>query len=111
MTIDVNELSQIIRLVDGNHSLGAGALAEAILDHLPAPQIIRTVDELEALDPDTLVCSVGHNDHGDLARAARYILFAYGDALPPGRWPLPAVVVASGGQVRACWEALEGETT
>lgn len=29
---DVDELAQIIRMVDGNHSLGAGALAERILD-------------------------------------------------------------------------------
>lgn len=28
---DVDELAQIIRCVDGNHSLGAGALAEAII--------------------------------------------------------------------------------
>ena len=28
---DVDELAQIIRRVDGNHSLGAGALAEAII--------------------------------------------------------------------------------
>jgi len=45
-TIDVDDLAQIIRQVDGNHELGAGALAEAILDRLPAPQIIRTVEEL-----------------------------------------------------------------
>jgi hypothetical protein len=29
--IDTNELAAAIRLVDGDHSLGAGALAEAIL--------------------------------------------------------------------------------
>lgn len=33
---EVNELAQIIREVDGNHSLGAGALAEAIIDKLTA---------------------------------------------------------------------------
>ena len=31
---DVDTLSNIIRKVDGNHSLGAGALAEAILQEL-----------------------------------------------------------------------------
>jgi hypothetical protein len=33
----VDELAQIIRKVDGNHTLGAGALAEAILDTLTKP--------------------------------------------------------------------------
>lgn len=32
---NVDELAQIIRQVDGNHSLGAGALAEAIIAKLP----------------------------------------------------------------------------
>lgn len=31
---DVDTLAQIIRTVDGNHDLGAGALAEAIIDAL-----------------------------------------------------------------------------
>ncbi|MBC3254342.1 hypothetical protein HU733_02455 [Pseudomonas paralactis] len=31
---DVDDLAQIIRKVDGTHSLGAGALAESILDEL-----------------------------------------------------------------------------
>lgn len=33
--MDVDALAQIIREVDGNHSLGAAALAEAIVDRLP----------------------------------------------------------------------------
>lgn len=32
---DVDRLAQVIRTVDGNHSLGAGALAERIIDALP----------------------------------------------------------------------------
>lgn len=32
--IDVDALAQEIRRVDGNHDMGAGALAEAIRDHL-----------------------------------------------------------------------------
>jgi hypothetical protein len=38
---DVDRLAQIIRQVDGDHSLGAGALAEALVAHgvsLPAPR-------------------------------------------------------------------------
>lgn len=33
--VGVDELAQVIREVDGNHSLGAGALAEAILEKFP----------------------------------------------------------------------------
>ena len=36
LDVGVDELAQIIRIVDGNHTLGAGALAEAILAHLAA---------------------------------------------------------------------------
>ena len=32
--VDVNELSNIIREIDGNHDLGAGAIAEKLLDRL-----------------------------------------------------------------------------
>jgi hypothetical protein len=35
--VNVDELAQIIRRVDGNHSLGAGELAEAILAALSPP--------------------------------------------------------------------------
>lgn len=35
---DVDSLAQIIREVDGNHSLGAGALAEAIIGRITASQ-------------------------------------------------------------------------
>ncbi|MGN7766887.1 hypothetical protein ACTJJM_05225 [Stenotrophomonas sp. 22692] len=34
-SITVDDLSQVIRQVDGNHTLGAGSLAEAILAKLP----------------------------------------------------------------------------
>ena len=102
MNIDVNELSQIIRLVDGNHSLGAGALAEAILDHLPAPQIIRTPAELGACDrDDVFAVRWGVTTWVGLATAVN-------DGWPAQ--PLPAVKVASGEHVRACREAL-GEAT
>ena len=53
-------------------------------------QIIRTVEELEALDPDTLVMS----RKGYLAHAEDNIR-------------IPAVVVATAEQVRAARKALE----
>lgn len=70
----------------------------------PAPQIIRTPAELEALDPDTAIEKLG-----TVIRTARQAINV------AGHWGvgavLPAVVVASGEHVRACREALEGETT
>jgi hypothetical protein len=51
MTID--ELANIIRQVDGNHSLGAGALAEAIMNHPSFVWPSRAIDvAIDALDPD-----------------------------------------------------------
>lgn len=101
--IDVDYLAQIIRQVDGNHDLGAGALAEAILDRLPAPQVIHTVTDLEALDPLTVV----YTPDRDMPACA-------GDFLDDIRYDpdyaddLLAVKVASGAHLRACREALEG---
>ena len=67
----------------------AQALADAGL-LAPEPRIIRTTDELAALDPDSLVLDcTGH--------------------LMTNRDRLPAVVIATGGQVRAARQALEKE--
>ena len=54
------------------------------------PQIIRTLADLEALDPDTLVMS----RKGYLAHAE-------------DNMRIPVVVIATGGQVRAARRALE----
>lgn len=59
---------------------------------MSAPQIIRTAEELEALDPDTLVMS----RKGYLAHAEDNIR-------------IPAVVIAPARQVRAARKALEQE--
>lgn len=85
----------------------AGALDKAGL-LAPAPQIVRTPAELEALDPDTLLVTVEPVGHGSLGRSAEYISMIYYPQT--NQWPLPAVVVASGEYLRACREALEGET-
>lgn len=71
----------------------ARELAQALADAgllMPAPQIIRTVAELEALDPDTLVMS--RKGYLDLAE---------------DNIRIPAVVVATAAQVRAARKALE----
>lgn len=67
----------------------------------PAPQIIRTVEELEALDPDTVVWPARH-----------YGPYAVGTLTPDPfdtYWtpPLPAVVIRDGAEVRAAQKALE----
>lgn len=103
-TIDIDDLAQIIRQVDGNHDMGAGALAEAILDRLPAPQIIRTVEELEALNPDTvLIDRDGEESFAFRMQASIRNLGTesmYHDSFP-------AVVIRDGAQVRAARKALE----
>ena len=73
---------------------------EAILDRLPTPQIIRTVEELEALDGFVwLMCRDGIPiAAGQLIRAIR----EYGS-----RHYLPAVVVLTDTQIHAARKALE----
>ena len=71
----------------------ATAAAQALADAgllAPGPQIIRTAEELEALNPDTLVMS----RKGYLAHAEDNIR-------------IPSVVIATGDQVRAARKALE----
>lgn len=52
--VDVNGLAQIIRQVDGNHTLGASALAEAILSRAPSIAVRQPVGQEPAawMDPD-----------------------------------------------------------
>ena len=64
--IDVDDLAQEIRRVDGTNSLGAGALAEALMPFLSDrltrqdPDIRRAALEEEAARPE----SEWHEDHG-----------------------------------------------
>lgn len=65
------------------------------------PQVIRTVEELEALDPETVVWPARH--YGPYT-VGTIVLDPFNTEWTP---PLPAVVVAPGPQVRAAREALE----
>ena len=103
--IDVDDLAQIIRQVDGNHDLGAGALAEAILDRLPAPQIIRTVEELEALDPDTLLIRSAQDWADPQIPMLATEWASDWEIEPDGIFPLATIATAD--QVRAARKALE----
>lgn len=67
----------------------------------PDPQIIRTVEELEALDPETVVWPARH--YGPYAVET----IAPDPFNPYWTPPLPAVVIATAAQVRAARKALE----
>lgn len=90
--------------LDGDGTLGQ-QIQEAAESHnltQARPRIIRTIAELEALDPDTLLISP-HRDYpisaGEFLNAIEYDI-DYGD-------DLPAVVVAPADQARAARKALE----
>lgn len=108
----INALAQLIRCVDGNHTMGAGALAESILEfrtEWDTPRIIRTVEELQDLDPDTVVqpSLTEHREwpHVISAASLRWELKAWGTDKG-----LPAVVIRDGAEVRATQKSLEEET-
>ena len=68
----------------------------------PDVQVIRTVEELEALDPDAVTI----NNAGAIERVDNW-LGESGKPYPLSKWHLPAVVIATGAQVRAAREAME----
>ena len=51
LSTDIDSLAQVIRTVDGDHSLGAGALAEAILESgwRPSGQVTVSEDQINAI--------------------------------------------------------------
>lgn len=71
----------------------------------PAPQTISTVEELGALDPDTVVL----DGVGEIY-PVRYYLDADDDEKMIYERYLPAAKVAEGAHVRACREALREVT-
>ena len=70
----------------------------------PEPQIIRTRDELAAIDPDTVLMSA---DVGDPLTLARHWLDSEGNPVHGTEGDLPVVVIATGDQDRAARQALE----
>jgi len=73
------------------------------IDAPDAPQIIRTVEELKALDQETPLWSknAGYLNAAEFLNAIEYDI-DYGD-------DLPAVVITTAAQVRAAHKALEEE--
>ena len=106
----IKELESYIEEVKGLHGTKIAA-ANALVNstykeqrELEEPfRIIRTVQELEALDPDTLVGT--HREIVSTTFGAGHILATdYLDDLM-----FPMVIVATGRQVRAAREAMEEE--
>lgn len=103
----INALSQVIRRIDGNHTMGAGALAEAILERRiewDTPRIIRTVEELEAEDPDSLLIDSDREE--SFASRMQMSIRTLGEE-SMYYYALPAVVIREGAEARAAQEALE----
>lgn len=69
------------------------------------PQIIRTVEELEALDPDTLLR--GRYEGNDWHQHVYDLQYHDGTWRPDVECAFPAVVIATGEQVRAARQALK----
>ena len=69
----------------------------------PAPDIIRTPEELEALELDDADAVVLASEAG-VVRTVRALAAMHRLG---GVWGLPAVVIATGAQVRAAREAME----
>ena len=79
------------------------ALADAgLLAH--EPQIIRTRDELEELDPDTLLR--GRYEGDDWHQHVRNLQYRNGTWRQGIEYALPSVVIATGEHVRAARQAL-----
>lgn len=65
MSPAAERLAEVIRTVDPEHRLGAGALGEAIAEHLgvslaadPIAQWIRTIDGDHSMSPDDLAVAL-----------------------------------------------------
>ena len=104
----IKELESYIEEVKGLHGTKIAA-ANALVNstykeqrELEEPfRIIRTVQELEALDPDAVTI----NNAGAIERVDNW-LGESGKPYPLSKWHLPAVVIATGEQVRAAREAM-----
>lgn len=104
----IKELESHIKEVEGLHYTKIAAVNDLVNSayrakrELDSPRIIRTVEELEALDPDAVTI----NNAGAIERVDNW-LGESGKPYPLSKWHLPAVVIATGAQVRAAREAME----
>ena len=97
----LNDVDEAIDHLADNEAYVTALEAAGLL--APDVQVIRTVEELEALDPDTLVGT--HREIVSTTFGTGHILATdYLDDLM-----FPMVIVATGEQVRAAREAMEEE--
>lgn len=73
----VDSVAQAIRIVDGSNSLGAGALAEALLPHIVTPELVELIDSHARMEAEiraaiTEAEAIGpaptHDTYGDRRR-------------------------------------------
>ena len=96
----LNDVDEAIDHLADNEAYVTALEAAGLL--APDVQVIRTVEELEALDPDAVTI----NNAGAIERVDNW-LGESGKPYPLSKWHLPAVVIATGAQVRAAREAME----
>jgi hypothetical protein len=73
--MSIDELSQIIRKVDGNHSLGAGALAEKILEELNKTHVIVPLEPSEEMVVNAYAVMTGYGiDFGGIKATYKAML-------------------------------------
>ena len=97
----LNDVGEYIDYLEGNIAYVTALEAAGLL--APDAQVIRTMEELEALaleDTDAVVLA-------SEAGAARSVKALWEMCRAGGMWGLPAVVIATGKQVRAARENLE----
>ena len=96
----LNDVGEYIDYLEGNIAYVTALQAAGLL--APDAQVIRTPEELEALDPDT--CTLDNFGDFDFAKAW---IDENGKMFVGHVDFLPAVVFATGAQVRAAREAME----
>lgn len=105
MMSNVHKAAQVIKLTDRRASpMDMARALDAAGLLTPAPQIIRTVEELEALDKMTVLMD---SDEGYPLSLVWEWFDDDGTPWPDSQKDFPAVVVATGESVRAAREALE----
>ena len=96
----LNDVDEAIYHLADNTAYVTALEAAGLL--MPDMRVIRTPEELEALDPDAVTI----NNAGAIERVDNW-LGESGKPYPLSKWHLPAVVIATGEQVRAAREAME----
>ena len=97
----LNDVGEYIDYLEGNIAYVTALEAAGLL--APDKQVIRTPEELEALareEPGAIVLA----SEAGAARSVKSLCMMYRLKV---EWGLPAVVIASGAQVRAAREAME----